>query len=287
MKISVAMCTYNGEKYLKDQIESILNQSLPVDEIIVCDDRSSDGTKDILEYYKSIHPNLFNISYNQTSLKTVKNFEKAILKTSGDIIFLSDQDDIWKIDKVKIILDVFSKNENAKMIFTDGDLIDASNNLLDNSLFEKWDFPEEKQNQWKNNKFAVINLINWNNKITGATMCFRKSLINKFVPINPPCDFWHDAWIGMHAARENGLFISTEKLIQYRIHSEQQVGLSKKSKNPDNELDCDMLKKQYSEYLQKEFSDYFPYFDHGKRSVFRKVKNKIVEFKNLLQNTKN
>jgi len=101
MKLSVALCTFNGEIFLKEQLDSILNQSINIDEIIVCDDQSTDNTKQILESYKKDNPDLFKIYYNEKNLRSNKNFEKAIKLTSGDYIFLSDQDDIWKENKVE------------------------------------------------------------------------------------------------------------------------------------------------------------------------------------------
>ena len=105
MKISVALCTYNGEKFLKKQIDSILSQTIKVDEIVVCDDRSQDGTHDILNGYQSQYPDVFRVFINDENLRSVKNFEKAISKCTGDLIFLSDQDDIWIPEKVEIFID--------------------------------------------------------------------------------------------------------------------------------------------------------------------------------------
>lgn len=99
MKTSVALCTYNGEKYIKEQLDSILNQTKKVDEIIVCDDCSSDKTVEILNHYSSTNPGLFKIYINEQNLRSVKNFEKAITLCTGDIIFLSDQDDFWVNEK--------------------------------------------------------------------------------------------------------------------------------------------------------------------------------------------
>lgn len=86
-KISVALCTYNGEKFIHQQIDSILNQSLKVDEIVVCDDGSTDETQNILAKYQNKYPSIFKIHINEKNLRSVKNFEKAISLCSGEIIF--------------------------------------------------------------------------------------------------------------------------------------------------------------------------------------------------------
>ena len=95
MKISIAFIVYNGAKYMHMQIDSILAQTHKVDEIIVCDDGSSDNTIEVLEEYKNMHPNLFFIHYNTQNLGPTKNIEKAIQACTGDIILLADQDDFW------------------------------------------------------------------------------------------------------------------------------------------------------------------------------------------------
>ena len=111
MKTSVALCTYNGEKYIKYQLDSILNQTVPIDEIIICDDGSTDSTISILNSYREQYPSIFKIHTNENNLRSVKNFEKAISLCSNEFIFLSDQDDIWADHKVKIHLDFFKKHE--------------------------------------------------------------------------------------------------------------------------------------------------------------------------------
>jgi Glycosyltransferases involved in cell wall biogenesis len=95
MTTSVALCTFNGEKFLRQQIDSILNQSMKVDEIVVCDDRSKDATIDILNGYQKKYPSVFKIYQNESNLGSVKNFERAVSLCSNEIIFLSDQDDFW------------------------------------------------------------------------------------------------------------------------------------------------------------------------------------------------
>ena len=87
MKISVALCTYNGEQFLKEQLDSILKQTQKVDEIVICDDGSTDATINILENYSANYPNIFHIYRNKVNLRSVKNFEKAITLCTGDLIF--------------------------------------------------------------------------------------------------------------------------------------------------------------------------------------------------------
>ena len=145
MKISVALCTYNGEKFLKKQLDSILNQSVAVSEIVVCDDISSDSTKSILEQYDSKYPGIFRLFFNEENLRSNKNFEKAIGLTTGDYIFLADQDDLWIKDKVKKTIAVFDENPTAEGVFSDATLVDDDDNILfeDISLWDSVYFFEK------------------------------------------------------------------------------------------------------------------------------------------------
>ena len=111
MILSVALCTYNGGKFLDEQLESIIMQSLSVDEIIICDDCSNDNTIELIHFYQNKYPGLIHLYQNKQSLGTIKNFENAISLTTGDLIFLADQDDIWHSDKVKIMSSFFADNK--------------------------------------------------------------------------------------------------------------------------------------------------------------------------------
>ena len=122
--ISVAVTTYNGEKYIEEQLQSICEQTLSVDEIIIVDDCSTDNTVDIVENFilrneeKRIH-----LLVNKKNLGYTKNFYKAISMTHGDYIFLSDQDDIWKTNKVERMIDV--------MRTTDSDILCSAFDIID------------------------------------------------------------------------------------------------------------------------------------------------------------
>lgn len=227
MKISVALCTFNGQSYLKEQINSILNQIHPVDEIIICDDCSNDKTIEIIKDFKVKFPNLIQLFENEQSLGTIKNFEKAISLTKGDLIFLSDQDDIWFCNKVSEMVTFFIENPKCKLLFTNGDLIDQNNVNLSSTLWEKWGFNTSNKLSWGKSKNAFKDLFYNRNYITGATVCFHSSLIINLIPIQCPYGYWHDAFLGLHAAAQNGLMFLDKSLINYRIHEKQQVGITK------------------------------------------------------------
>src|SRR5262252_4893004 len=125
MKVSIALCTSNGQTYLKDQLESYLNQSRLPDELVVCDDVSSDNTVKILEEFAGSAPFPVLIRRNDKQLGYVKNFERCVLECSGDIIFFSDQDDVWNSQKIELMLRVFEQSPGVGVVFCDAELVDG------------------------------------------------------------------------------------------------------------------------------------------------------------------
>jgi len=137
--ISVALCTYNGMAYLGQQLRSILNQTVNVNEIIICDDASTDKTWQLIKTWQKNHPQVIKAVQNEDNLGYTKNFEKAISLCTGEIIFLSDQDDIWYEYKVEKILDEFLSNTKCEMVVTDAEVVDISLNRCNATLFSKRD----------------------------------------------------------------------------------------------------------------------------------------------------
>ncbi len=226
MKISVALCTYNGEKYLEEQIESILNQTIPVNEIIVCDDCSTDSTISILNKYKDRYPDLFNIYINEINLRSNKNFEKAIGLASGDYIFLSDQDDLWRLDKVKTTINIFKTNPSAEGVFSNADFIDDYSNKIYQDLTLWWSVNFFEENI-KSNSDLKKSLLYIGNFLTGATLCIKKQVKEFCFPFLTTKRFIHDEWFAYLLSNRNTLFYSNENLISYRLHSNQQLGVGK------------------------------------------------------------
>jgi glycosyltransferase involved in cell wall biosynthesis len=224
MKISVALCTYNGEKFLQKQINSILNQTLKVDEILVCDDCSTDSTLMILDDYKKNNPGVFQIHQNEINLKSNKNFEKAISLCSGDYIFLSDQDDLWRDDKVEKTLAVFTQNPEAEGVFSDATLVnDDGNVIFENiSIWDSFLFYESKM---KKPIDLFDFLISNGNFLTGATLCIRKEVKDYCFPFKTSNKFLHDEWFASILAKRKTLYYTTDKLLFYRLHNSQQLGV--------------------------------------------------------------
>lgn len=257
MFVSVALCTFNGEKYIARQLDSIITQECPVNEIIICEDLSTDNTISILNEYKNKYPVLIRLYPANKNTGAIHNFEKAISLCTGDIIFLSDQDDIWYENKVGTILKLFNEHPQALEIFSDANLIDENDNMLEDSLWGKWGFDKNMQQTWMNNEKAYHDLLKNINKVTGATVAFRKSLKKMFLPFNMPKGYWHDAWISLAASKNNGLFFTSEKLMQYRIHPGQLVGIG-------NGISL-KKKVQKKMFTRKRFADTLKYMFKNKK----------------------
>ncbi len=217
MKLSVSMITFQGAAYLKAQMDSILGQSIPVHEIIVCDDGSTDETRTILTEYAAKHPQI-KLHFNEQNLGTVQNMQQCLRKTSGDIIFLADQDDVWLPTKIEKTLAFFQEHPDAGAVFSNASIINAEGKTQeDMTLWDIIGFP-----------YAKVELADFerrvDNVVTGAGLAFKRNpeLLQKDIPQLP--GLLHDGWFGLYFAAKNALQANPEKLFQYRNHANQQVG---------------------------------------------------------------
>ena len=217
---SVALCSYNGEKYIHQQIDSILSQTHKPSEIVVCDDGSTDRTPEILAEYQKQYPEIFRIHFNEINLRSVKNFEKAISLCSKAIIFLSDQDDIWAENKAEKIVSFLDNHAEIDVVATNGFCIDENGAV--HEKYSLWDAPVFLKEKGKNiDYFEIILLCNI---ATGASMAFRAALKPEIMPFPVLKDYHHDEWIALNTARKGRFEFLNDKLFYYRTHQEQQVG---------------------------------------------------------------
>ena len=205
--ISIAMATYNGEKYLKEQLESIYAQTYKNIEVIVTDDCSTDKTVEILKQYAASYQLKYFV--NEQNLGYVKNFEKAISLCSGDFIALSDQDDIWEKDKLEILLNKIGSN---LLIHSDCSIIDNQSNMIK---------PYWKEKNLYHTDFRTLL---FKNVVTGCTVLFNKDLLNGALPF-PEGIAYHDWWLALYAAKHDRITYTSKCLTQYRQHNEQNTGI--------------------------------------------------------------
>jgi glycosyltransferase involved in cell wall biosynthesis len=198
--ISVCIATYNGEKYLKEQLNSILIQLSEEDEVLISDDGSSDNTLAILESFNDSRIKVYINNFKNV----VNNFEFVINKSIGDYIFLSDQDDIWAKSKIKEYMSVFSKDDKITLVISNLQLIDKDGNFIHREFYK--------------NKFTnklLNNLIK--NNFIGCSMAFRKEVKNVVLPF-PISLAMHDWWIGSCSIIFGKVEFIDKKLMYYRRH---------------------------------------------------------------------
>lgn len=221
MKLSVALCTYNGAKYIEEQILSILNQTMPVDEIVVCDDGSTDETLQIINRIKEKSLVEIRVFCNETTLGVCANFQEAVDLCRGDVIFLSDQDDVWHPHKVKTIVEWFEQHSDKSVVFTNAELINGEGKLATvDMLFDRVGFSPKYRDYF--DAGCELAVFYTGNHATGATMAIKGKMV-----FSQYCNNWslHDEAIALIAIHEGTLGYIDEPLIQYRLHGSQQVGI--------------------------------------------------------------
>lgn len=199
--ISVCLASYNGEKYIEEQLRSILDQLNPEDEIIVSDNDSKDRT---LEIIKSINDRRIKL-YSFYSKSIIKNFENSIINSKGEYIFLSDQDDVWIPGKIKKSMQIL---EFKDLVLSDCKIVDEDLNILNGSYFEL--------NQ--SAKGFSRNLLKTNSYM-GCCMAFKRNILNKILPF-PKNIHIHDMWIGLVAELHYSIEFLDEPLLLHRIHTD-------------------------------------------------------------------
>jgi glycosyltransferase involved in cell wall biosynthesis len=221
--VSIALCSYNGARYLRDQLDSIAVQSRLPDELVVCDDRSLDETAEIIKTFAYKAPFPVRLTINEQNLGSTKNFGKAIGLCRGDIILLSDQDDLWREDKVMRFENAFLSAPSVGAVFSDAEVVDEHLHPLGYHLWESLRFSPTQQRRFIRGKSVEVLLKH--NVVTGATFAFRGDFKDLVLPI-PGC-WQHDGWIALLIAASAELSIIDEPLIKYRQHSKNQIGALK------------------------------------------------------------
>ena len=221
LKLSIALCSYDGEQFLQEQLDSIAAQSRLPDELIVCDDRSADGTVEILGKFAAQAAFPVRIYANEEKLGTVKNFEQAIELCTGDVIALADQDDIWHTKKLERIEQIFLTRSSIGLVFTDAELIDQRSIPLGERL---WQRIINKKEQRLIEQGRIRDVLIARNVVTGATMAFRSEYRQLVLPIPLDISLIHDGWIAVLVAMVADTAAIGEPLISYRQHPRQQLG---------------------------------------------------------------
>ncbi len=227
-RLSIVICTYNGAPYLQPQLDSLLEQTCLPDEIVIGDDGSTDATLDILlafaarardagiEVQLRRHPH--NLGY-------VENFSEAMRLATGDILFLCDQDDVWRRDKMARMAARFEDDPSLLLLHSDARLVDANGDSLRCSLFTALQLTmQEKLAIHSGEAFEVVLRRSF---VTGATTAFRRELVSQALPV--AAGWIHDEWLAAVAAATGRIDFVDEPLIDYRQHDANQIGAGRRT----------------------------------------------------------
>lgn len=206
--ISIAMTTYNGEKYLQEQINSILNQTYKEYELIICDDCSSDSTWEIIINNKKNDTRIYGYR-NERNIGFINNFEKAINLCSGEYIALSDQDDIWTSDHLEVLV---NNIDNASLICSNALLVDNNGLSHNKTMHDILNLSNLNLNE-KTIAFFIF----YNNFIQGSSSLFKKNLLIHACPF-PASTRYHDHWLALNAVMENRIIYLNRVTLLYRQH---------------------------------------------------------------------
>lgn len=218
--ISVAMCTYNGSRFLEEQLHSIARQHRVPDEVIICDDRSTDNSVELTETFARRVSFPVRIFINDQKLGSTKNFEKAISLCREEIVVLSDQDDAWYESKLARIEQIFI-DLSPIAVFSDAGVMDDNSCSTRVGLWKSFSFSVAEQRQFAGGE--ALNVLVKHPVVTGAAMAFRREFFDRLTPF--PVSEIHDRWTSFLLAACGKFIPIPERLMQYRRHSNQQVGV--------------------------------------------------------------
>ena len=220
-RIDILLATYNGEKYLKEQLNSILNQTYKNIKLIVSDDCSKDKTVDILKEHEKKDERV-EIYIQEKNLGVVKNIEFLLSKVNSKYYMLSDQDDVWLEKKVEKSLEKL-KEENADLVFGDLEVVDKDLKTVYPSFGDFMLLNDKIEKYINTDKLNYLY-----NCVTGCTILAKKETINYILPLpNESKYLIHDHWIGLMVSLHGKVAYIKEKYIKYRQHGNNQVGTDK------------------------------------------------------------
>lgn len=281
--IDILMATFNGEKYLREQIDSILNQTYSNFRLLISDDCSNDSTRDILQEYVQKDKRVIVFLQNK-NLGVVKNFEFLLEKVEGEYFMFSDQDDFWQKDKIQKSIDKLIQ-DNCDLVYSDLEVVGPKLELLNKSY---WDLKGFTKKVKKYNNFESLYL---NNYITGSTMLVKSKWKNKILPIPSKSKYiLHDYWTALIISKFGKLEYIDESLVKYRQHKSNEIGSKRKSDSIESfeemrKLFIDVKLDHFKTFIKNNdiFEDQkiqnlnkisYEYFDY-----LKKVKN--ISFKNI------
>lgn len=300
MTVSVALATYNGEKFLKLQLDSIFNSTRQPDEVVIIDDCSTDGTAEFVKGYIAEHNLNWKFSVSESNSGYKRNFYNCLIECSGDVIFLCDQDDVWYSEKIAEITKIFENDANVLGVNSSFDMIDANGDMLVTFGNGKRKFANHNLIKFRIPQGGIADIhlktILQYNISPGCTCAFRKEVVEEYLKTSK-CLLPHDWELNIIAASKGGLRFYNKPFIGYRQHGNNAIGLSTDdSFGPLNfrgntDVRFDVLKMQTAQrdiniiYCDRENKEQVKFFK--KLDVFCKNRGKILYEKRFLPCVKN
>jgi glycosyltransferase involved in cell wall biosynthesis len=243
MRTSVVIALYNGQSFIVDQLNSIIEQTKKVDEIIIVNDASTDNSLNLISNYIDSHSNIKLIE-NHNNLGVLKTFEKGLSLASGDYVFLADQDDVWFKNKVEVYSNYFINFPEKKLFYSDGLIVDKELNVtgsLGNHFYK---------NNTKSSSERIICSLRMSNFIPGAVMAITNDLIRELLPFPKGDYLLHDGWIAVYSHLMEFSYFIPQELIYYRRHDMTYTNIQ----------DYSSLLKKFSRTLN--YSELILYYDN-------------------------
>lgn len=220
MKLSVALCTFQGERFLAEQLASIRAQTRLPDEVVIRDDGSTDGTTEIVEAFAREYPGRVDFAVNPRRLGPRGNFEAALAATTGELILLSDQDDVWYPERAHTACQAFEADPQLLLLFADARLVDAAGRPLGKTLLQALGLrADERRRLHTGHAFEVLSI---RSLALGAATGLRRAILEDALPV--PRSWMHDEWIALIAAARGRVRCMERPVIDYRRHDANVSG---------------------------------------------------------------
>lgn len=276
-KVDILLATYNGEKYLKELIDSILNQTYKNIKLIISDDCSKDSTRKILEEYEKQDERV-EVYYQPQNLGYVKNFEFLLKQVKSNLYMLADQDDVWLPEKIEKSVETIER-ENADLVFGDLEVVDKDLKTIYPSFNDFMLLSRKIKKYIKSYKLNYLY-----NCVTGCTVIAKSKFISKLLPIPANSKYFiHDHWLGIMMSIYGKVAYMPEKYIKYRQHGNNQVGTNKISHKftkltQVRELFINVKLGVFGTYVEN--NDRFP-------KEIQELNQKAFDYFNMLKDKKN
>lgn len=228
LRVSIVLCTYNGAVHLQPQLDSLLAQTRLPDEIVIGDDGSTDASVDMLQAFAvrardaGIEVQLVR---HRENLGYVDNFSAGLRAARGDVLFLCDQDDVWRTDKLARMAECFEQDSSLLLLHGDARLVDTEGHSLGCSLFEALQMTAPEREAIHDGR--AFDVVLRRSFVTGATAALRRELVATALPVAP--GWIHDEWLAAVAAAVGRVDFIDQPLIDYRQHGANQIGMRKRT----------------------------------------------------------